>query len=95
MKTLDTETPGAPGSDLDRSARLVVAGELVSAITNDLRQPLTALEMNVAAAVRLLETFGAGYISSSYKDAIAFLVILAVLFVMPQGLFGRAGIERV
>jgi branched-chain amino acid transport system permease protein len=45
--------------------------------------------------VGLLETFGAGYISSSYKDAIAFLVILAVLFVMPQGLFGRAGIERV
>ncbi len=45
--------------------------------------------------VGLLETFGAGYISSSYKDAIAFLVILGVLFVMPQGLFGRAGVERV
>jgi branched-chain amino acid transport system permease protein len=45
--------------------------------------------------VGLLEAFGAGYISSQYKDAIAFLVILAVLFVMPQGLFGRAGIERV
>ena len=45
--------------------------------------------------VGLLETFGSGYISSSYKDAIAFLVILGVLFVMPQGLFGRAGIERV
>jgi branched-chain amino acid transport system permease protein len=45
--------------------------------------------------VGLLETFGAGYMSSAYKDAIAFLVILAVLFVMPQGLFGRAGVERV
>jgi branched-chain amino acid transport system permease protein len=45
--------------------------------------------------VGLLETFGAGYVSSAYKDAIAFLVILGVLFVMPQGLFGRAGIERV
>jgi branched-chain amino acid transport system permease protein len=43
----------------------------------------------------LLEVFGAGYVSSSYKDAIAFLVILAVLFAMPQGLFGRATIERV
>ena len=40
--------------------------------------------------VGLLEAFGAGYISSAYKDAIAFLVILGVLFVMPQGLFGRA-----
>ena len=43
----------------------------------------------------LLEAFGAGYLSSAYKDAIAFLVILAVLFAMPQGLFGRATIERV
>jgi branched-chain amino acid transport system permease protein len=45
--------------------------------------------------VGLLEAFGAGYLSSSYKDAIAFLVILAVLFVMPQGLFGRGAVERV
>lgn len=45
--------------------------------------------------VGLLEAFGAGYISSAYKDAIAFLVILLVLFVMPNGLFGRAGVERV
>jgi branched-chain amino acid transport system permease protein len=45
--------------------------------------------------VGLLEGFGAGYLSSSYKDAIAFIVILAVLFVMPHGLFGRAHIERV
>lgn len=38
----------------ERAARLVVAGELVAAITHDLRQPLTAIEMNVAAALRLL-----------------------------------------
>jgi branched-chain amino acid transport system permease protein len=43
----------------------------------------------------LLEAFGSGYISSNYKDAIAFLVILAVLFAMPQGLFGRKKVERV
>jgi len=45
--------------------------------------------------VGLLVAFGAGYVSSAYKDAIAFLVILAVLFAMPQGLFGRGAIERV
>ena len=45
--------------------------------------------------IGLLEAFSAGYISSSYKDAIAFIVILAVLFAMPQGLFGRARVERV
>jgi branched-chain amino acid transport system permease protein len=43
----------------------------------------------------LLEAFGAGYLSSTYKDAFAFLVILIVLFVAPQGLFGRRAIERV
>jgi branched-chain amino acid transport system permease protein len=43
----------------------------------------------------LLESFGAGYISSTYKDAIAFVVILAVLFAAPQGLFGRRTVERV
>ena len=45
--------------------------------------------------VGLLEAFSAGYLSSAYKDAIAFLVILGVLFAMPQGLLGRAAIERV
>lgn len=43
----------------------------------------------------LLEAFGAGYLSSTYKDAFAFIVILAVLFVAPQGLFGRRAVERV
>ncbi|ABD86251.1 branched-chain amino acid ABC transporter permease [Rhodopseudomonas palustris] len=43
----------------------------------------------------LLEAFGAGYLSSTYKDAFAFLVILGVLFAAPQGLFGRRGVDRV
>jgi branched-chain amino acid transport system permease protein len=43
----------------------------------------------------MLEALSAGYISSNYKDAVAFLIILIVLVAMPQGLFGRAKIERV
>src|SRR6516225_3486364 len=43
----------------------------------------------------LFEAFAAGYFSASYKDAVAFVVILAVLFVMPQGLFGKRMVERV
>ncbi|HEX2134709.1 MAG TPA: branched-chain amino acid ABC transporter permease [Microvirga sp.] len=43
----------------------------------------------------LLEAFGAGYLSSTYKDAFAFLVILVVLFAAPNGLFGRRVVERV
>lgn len=43
----------------------------------------------------VLEGVTAGYISSQYKDAAAFIVILAVLFFMPQGLFGRHATDRV
>ncbi|MCA0849425.1 branched-chain amino acid ABC transporter permease [Salipiger thiooxidans] len=41
------------------------------------------------------EALTAGYLSSQYKEAVAFIVILGVLFVMPQGLFGRKSTERV
>jgi branched-chain amino acid transport system permease protein len=44
--------------------------------------------------VGLLEALSAGYISSAYKDALGFLVILVVLLLMPQGLLGRAQVER-
>jgi len=43
----------------------------------------------------LIEAFTAGYISSVYKDAVAFVLILAILFVRPQGLFGRKAMDRV
>jgi len=43
----------------------------------------------------LLEGLGAGWVSSAYKDATAFLIILAVLFFMPGGLLGGRRIERV
>jgi branched-chain amino acid transport system permease protein len=43
----------------------------------------------------LCEAFGAGLVSSRYKDVIAFVIILGVLFARPQGLFGQAKVERV
>ena len=43
----------------------------------------------------ILEALTAGYLSSQYKDAAAFIVILLVLFIMPQGLFGARQTERV
>ena len=45
--------------------------------------------------VGLIEAMTAGYISSQYKEAVAFLVILVVLFVMPHGIFGRTKLDRV
>ena len=43
----------------------------------------------------LVEALAAGYVSSAYKDVIAFLIILAVLVLMPGGLLGRRAAERV
>jgi branched-chain amino acid transport system permease protein len=45
--------------------------------------------------VGVSEAMTAGYISSAYKDAVAFIIILAVLIVIPSGLFGARGTERV
>ena len=43
----------------------------------------------------MLEALGAAYISSQYKDAVGFLSLIAVLIVMPRGLFGGHNTERV
>jgi branched-chain amino acid transport system permease protein len=40
--------------------------------------------------IGILESMGAGLVSSGYKDAIALLVMLIVLWVKPSGLFGSA-----
>jgi len=37
----------------------------------------------------LLESLGAGYLSSAYKDVFAFVVLLLVLFMRPKGLLGK------
>ncbi|SMC17696.1 amino acid/amide ABC transporter membrane protein 1, HAAT family [Desulfacinum hydrothermale DSM 13146] len=42
----------------------------------------------------LLESLGAGFVSSAYKDAFAFLILLGILFVRPAGLFGSERVRR-
>lgn len=43
----------------------------------------------------LAETLVAGYISSTYRDAIAFAILIVILLVKPSGLLGRAVTEKV
>ena len=43
----------------------------------------------------LIENFGASYISSVYKDAFAFLVLIITLIIRPSGLLGQKAVDKV
>jgi branched-chain amino acid transport system permease protein len=43
----------------------------------------------------LTETFWAGYIGADYKHALGFFVLILVLLLRPQGLFGKPEVEKV
>ena len=65
----------------------------VAAVVGGLGNGLGAVISGLLVGV--LESMGAGYISSAYKDAIPFILILLVLFFMPRGLFGGKSTDRV
>ena len=45
-------------------------------------------------ALGVIEVMTAGYVSSGLKEAVAFLILVAVLWTRPNGLFGRAVMRR-
>jgi branched-chain amino acid transport system permease protein len=45
--------------------------------------------------IGVTETLVSGYVSSTYRDAIAFAVLIVILLVKPSGLLGRKEIEKV
>jgi branched-chain amino acid transport system permease protein len=45
--------------------------------------------------IGLLETFTGGYISTSLREIIPYIVLVIILMVRPYGLFGLVEIERV
>ncbi len=43
----------------------------------------------------LIENFGASYLSSVYKDAFAFIVLIITLIIRPAGLLGEKNVDKV
>jgi len=64
-----------------------------AAMLGGLGNPLGALAGGLLLGV--LEALTAGYVSSQYKDAVSFILIILVLALMPQGLLGRKSTDRV
>jgi branched-chain amino acid transport system permease protein len=45
--------------------------------------------------IGVAEQLTAGYLSADYRDAITFAILIAVLLVRPEGLFGSGRVEKV
>jgi branched-chain amino acid transport system permease protein len=45
--------------------------------------------------IGLVEFFGVAYLSSQYRDAYVFAILILVLLVRPEGVLGRATVEKV
>ncbi len=76
--------------EYDRGAALGIKGfstAIVGGVGNSSGAVVAGLMIGI------LESFFAGFISSGYKDAFAFLIMLLVLFVRPGGLLGRYEVE--
>lgn len=63
-----------------------------AAILGGLANPLGSVLGGFTLGV--IESLGAGVISSAFKEAISLIVLLAVLLVKPSGVFGNIGLKR-
>ena len=77
--------------EYDRGALLGLKG-FGAAVLGGLGQFFGALAAGLLLG--LAESFCAGYLSSGYKDAVALFLLLLVLFLKPEGLFGSREAAR-
>ncbi len=45
--------------------------------------------------IGIIESLGSGYISSGYRDAYAFIVMIVILFIRPSGILGVKHVDKV
>ncbi len=64
-----------------------------AAVIGGLSQPFGAVVGGLILGIS--ESLVAGYISSEYKDAVAFIALLGILFFMPGGIFSNLKAKRV
>jgi branched-chain amino acid transport system permease protein len=79
-------------ASFDMGTMLALKG-FAAAILGGMGHPLGAVVGGLL--IGLFEALSSGYLSSQYKDATAFVVIVLVLFARPSGIFGKVGYERV
>ncbi len=80
-QSIDTNMSAIAGMKTFAAAVLGGVGSLPGAVVGGL-------------IVGLAEAIGASYISSGYRDAIAFAILIIVLLVKPSGLFGKNNVDK-
>jgi branched-chain amino acid transport system permease protein len=76
--------------EYDRGAVLGIKG-FSAAVVGGVGNSLGA--MVAGLIIGIVESFAAGFVSSGYKDAFGFLIMLLVLFIRPGGLLGKYEVE--
>lgn len=76
--------------EYDRGAVLGIKG-FSAAVVGGVGNSLGA--MVAGLIIGIVESFAAGFVSSGYKDAFGFLIMLLVLFIRPSGLLGKYEVE--
>lgn len=79
-------------ASFDVGARIGLKG-FAAAILGGLGNPIAAVVGGLLLG--LMESMSIAFISSTYKDVIALLLLLVVLFVRPEGILGRRTREKV
>lgn len=74
--------------EYQRGSLLAIKG-FAAAVLGGLGSGFGAVAAGIA--IGIFESLAAGYVSSGFKDAVSLVILLAVLFLRPEGLTGKRG----